>query len=42
MNRNIVLRLQLWALRALRRPYFDLPLIAALLLFNALWTCDFV
>ena len=32
MNRNIVLRLQLWALRALRRPYFDLPLIAALLL----------
>lgn len=32
MNRSIVSRLQLWALRAVRRPYFDLPLIAALLL----------
>ena len=32
MNRSIALRLQLWALRAVRRPYYDLPLIAALLL----------
>ena len=32
MNKGIVLRLQLWALRAVRRPYYDLPLIAALLL----------
>lgn len=32
MNRGIVSRLQLWALRAVRRPYYDLPLIAALIL----------
>ncbi len=32
MNRGLVSRLQLWALRAVRRPYFDLPLIAALIL----------
>jgi len=31
MNHGIALQLQLWALRALRRPYYDLPLIAALL-----------
>jgi rod shape determining protein RodA len=32
MNRSVLLRLQLWALRSVRRPYYDLPLIAALLL----------
>ena len=32
MNKGIVLRLQLWALRAVRRPYYDLPLITALML----------
>ena len=32
MNLNVVQRLQLWALRALRRPYYDLALIGALLL----------
>ena len=32
MNKGVVLRLQLWAMRAVRRPYYDLPLIAALAL----------
>lgn len=39
MNRNILLRLQLWALRALRRPYYDFPLLGALL---ALAICGLV
>ncbi|HZP67493.1 MAG TPA: rod shape-determining protein RodA [Rudaea sp.] len=30
MNGNLLLRLKLWALRAARRPYFDLPLLGAL------------
>jgi rod shape determining protein RodA len=32
MSSGIALRLQLWAMRALRRPYYDLPLLGALLL----------
>ena len=32
MTRNLLLRLELWALRALKRPYYDLPLLGALLL----------
>ena len=32
MTRHLLLRLELWALRALRRPYYDLPLLGALLL----------
>jgi rod shape determining protein RodA len=32
MNLNVAQRLRLWALRALRRPYYDLALIGALLL----------
>jgi rod shape determining protein RodA len=39
VNRNLLLRLQVWALRALRRPYYDLPLLGALLL---LATCGLV
>jgi len=35
VTRNLLLRLQLWALRALRRPYYDLPLLGALLLLAA-------
>src|SRR6185295_12178230 len=39
MTRNLLLRLEVWALRALRRPYYDLPLLGALLL---LATCGLV
>jgi rod shape determining protein RodA len=39
MNRSVLLRLQQWALQALRRPYYDFPLLGALLL---LATCGLV
>jgi rod shape determining protein RodA len=32
MTLNLLLRLRVWALRALHRPYYDLPLLGALLL----------
>ena len=32
MTYNLLLRLQLWAVRAIKRPHYDLPLLGALLL----------